>query len=322
MDRQNRGRVIYNSRCYFCHGYSGDAKTVAAGFLAPPPRDFTSGEDLRRDRMIASVLNGRANTAMRPFRDLLSTNDIAAVVDFIRESFIRCHDNGTLYHIAANGWPAHRERYGAAYPFVLGAQSANLEKTQAADAPPGLTLFRESCTICHDPVAIEATRNYKASRAPTARFSARWEIPVKPRRQPATPNAPENDHSEAYETYDTAKQTKHDIPPALSDLTGLEATGKLLYQKVCAYCHAADGSGKNWIGSFLEPHPPNFNALSRNKEYSNDELRQSILDGVPSTSMPAFRSALGDKDVDAIIAYLRRAFMRGQVGHTRPDTSR
>ena len=38
-----RGRAIYNFRCYFCHGYAGDARTLAAGMLSPSPRDFTAG---------------------------------------------------------------------------------------------------------------------------------------------------------------------------------------------------------------------------------------------------------------------------------------
>ena len=36
--RHQQGREIYNYRCYFCHGYSGDAKTLASSYLDPPPR--------------------------------------------------------------------------------------------------------------------------------------------------------------------------------------------------------------------------------------------------------------------------------------------
>src|SRR3972149_1718982 len=35
------GRRIYNFRCYYCHGYSGDARTLAATLLTPKPADFT-----------------------------------------------------------------------------------------------------------------------------------------------------------------------------------------------------------------------------------------------------------------------------------------
>ena len=35
-DSHETGRAIYNFRCYFCHGYSGDAQTLAARYLSPP----------------------------------------------------------------------------------------------------------------------------------------------------------------------------------------------------------------------------------------------------------------------------------------------
>jgi cytochrome c oxidase cbb3-type subunit 3 len=269
--------------------------------------------------MIASVTDGRAETAMRPFRGILGANDIALVVDFIRDAFMRCRDKGTLYHSAANGWPEHRERYGPAYPFVLGQRSVDNGMAASTGEPPGLTLFRESCSICHDPVAVEAMKTSGSSDASAPRFRARWVIPVKPGRPLAAPEAHSDESSEAYETYDAAKRTRHDIPPALSNLTAVEAAGERLYQKVCAYCHAADGSGQNWIGSFLEPHPTDFTARTMAEKHSDDDMRNAILAGVPSTSMPAFRSALDGKDVDAIIAYLKRAFMHGQKGHFQPN---
>src|SRR5690606_41085313 len=55
------GRRVYNNHCYFCHGYSGDGRTLASRYLDPPPRDFSSlrpGE-LGREAMIAAVTDGR-----------------------------------------------------------------------------------------------------------------------------------------------------------------------------------------------------------------------------------------------------------------------
>ena len=48
------GRALYDRHCYFCHGYSGDARTAAAAALEPPPRDFTAGM-LPRERMLEAV---------------------------------------------------------------------------------------------------------------------------------------------------------------------------------------------------------------------------------------------------------------------------
>ena len=80
--RHQQGRDIYNYRWYFCHGYSGDAKTLASSYLQPPPRDFTrsSPGELSRDAMIAVVTAGKTGTAMHGFSRLLDATEIAAVV--------------------------------------------------------------------------------------------------------------------------------------------------------------------------------------------------------------------------------------------------
>lgn len=272
--------------------------------------------------MIAAVSDGRDGTAMRPFRDLLSPDDIALVVDFVRDSFMRCRDNPTRYHTEENGWPAHRARYGAAYPFVLGARSAREAIEPAASPPPGLVLFRENCSICHDPVATDVANAGRISNDAPPQFQGHWKIPLKP--GTTLPHAGDEAEEEgaAYGTYDHTRPTKHDIPPTLPHMTSLEARGKTLYERVCAYCHAADGSGKNWIGSFLEPHPTDFNAFPDGKAPTDEALRQAILEGVPLSSMPAFRSALSDKDVAAIIAYLRRAFMDREESRQKPNRPR
>ncbi len=66
-DTHERGRQIYNFRCYFCHGYSGDAKTLAATYLNPPPRDFTAAP-LTHERIALALREGRTGTAMASFR--------------------------------------------------------------------------------------------------------------------------------------------------------------------------------------------------------------------------------------------------------------
>ena len=81
------GREIYNYRCYFCHGYSGDAKTLASTYLTPQPRDFTSTSplDLSRETMINVVTSGKENNAMHGFSRLLDEQQVSAVGDFVRE---------------------------------------------------------------------------------------------------------------------------------------------------------------------------------------------------------------------------------------------
>jgi hypothetical protein len=59
--------------------------------MQPPPRDFTLPEvaaELNRNRMIASITNGRPGTAMMGYGSQFSQADIEAMADFIREAFM------------------------------------------------------------------------------------------------------------------------------------------------------------------------------------------------------------------------------------------
>ena len=70
------GRQIYNFRCYFCHGYSGDARTLAASMIEPAPRDFTRARDLDERRVLAALRQGIPGTAMASFDGTLSPREM------------------------------------------------------------------------------------------------------------------------------------------------------------------------------------------------------------------------------------------------------
>ena len=99
------GRKIYNFRCYFCHGYSGNAQTVAASLLSPPPLDFTRADSTRiTPSHIVSVLqNGKPGTAMQSFRTILAEIEMQQVAAFVVNEFIRHKKINTHYHTAENG---------------------------------------------------------------------------------------------------------------------------------------------------------------------------------------------------------------------------
>jgi len=86
------GKKIYHDRCEVCHGSQGDGKTFAANALFPPPKNFTRKTDkkeLTRGRMIRSVTIGRPNTAMMPWENILSKQEIYSVVDYIRRVLMK-----------------------------------------------------------------------------------------------------------------------------------------------------------------------------------------------------------------------------------------
>ena len=90
---QNKaGAEIYSRHCGVCHGDKGNTAVWARNGLNPPPRDFTTAEARRlltRDRMIHAVTNGRPGTGMMPFTSKLNAKEIEAVVDYIRQAFLK-----------------------------------------------------------------------------------------------------------------------------------------------------------------------------------------------------------------------------------------
>ena len=85
------GRDIFYKHCKACHGDKGDGKTFASNVLNPPPKNFTakkSKKELTEERMIQSVTKGRKGTAMMPWESRLTTEEIRAVVHYIRKKLM------------------------------------------------------------------------------------------------------------------------------------------------------------------------------------------------------------------------------------------
>ncbi|MCF6209922.1 MAG: c-type cytochrome [Gammaproteobacteria bacterium] len=83
---------LYREACAICHGDAGDGKTATQSGLRPSPRDFTSTEaamELTRERMIFAVTHGRRGTAMMSHEGRFTPAEIEAVVDYVRETFMR-----------------------------------------------------------------------------------------------------------------------------------------------------------------------------------------------------------------------------------------
>jgi cytochrome c oxidase cbb3-type subunit 3 len=294
-DRHETGRSIYNFRCYFCHGYSGDARTLAATYLVPPPRDFTlsTPDALTREAMLRAVTEGRAGTAMKGFAGILRPEEIAEVVDFVREEFMRRKAQNTRYHTADNGWADH-DRHRAAFPFAVGeiALDTPFERL-TPHQQRGKRLFLSTCISCHD-------------RARTQDDSPAWD--ARPLSYPRNLYVP-GDSAKAVDAVTGASPyLKHEIPPKLANATPLERKGEALFQKNCAFCHGADGTGKNWIGQFMEPHPRDLTDPTFMRTMNREQLAQRIRDGLPNTSMPAWGKVLKPQDIEAIVAYVGRTF--------------
>lgn len=154
------GQQIYARTCSVCHGERGNAASWAKNSLNPPPRDFTSekAKAMTRRQMINAVTYGNEDTAMMPFTTQYSTEEIAAVVDYIRGTFMR----------AAAADAAAAAGHGQSEP-TQGQQHVNLGGPHAehghggadgdltapfpegldGDAAKGKVLYDNNCAECH-----------------------------------------------------------------------------------------------------------------------------------------------------------------------------
>jgi cytochrome c oxidase cbb3-type subunit 3 len=289
-----QGRRIYNFRCYFCHGYSGDGQTLASSYLQPKPRNFltTSIDQLSVAQMREAVTHGRPGSAMQGFASVLSATEVTAVVDFVRQEFMVDKAVNTHYHTPENGWPEHWQ-YAAAFPFAKGELPLDTPtETLTPEQRAGRRLFMASCVSCHD-------------RARVTDAGAPWEAQaLSYPRNGFVPGQPQQ-----VDTVSGASPYHlHDIAPILVELSAQELRGQTLFQENCAFCHAADGTGRNWIGSFLQPHPRDLTAPAFMRTMTAQRLAGVIREGLPDTSMPAWKSVLSPSQIQALVAYIARAF--------------
>ncbi len=288
------GEAIYRFYCYQCHGYAGNAQTLASANLAPPPRDFTSvsKDEFPIERIVRTVLEGREGTAMVSFASVLDEDEARAVADYIQQSFMTADRIDARYHSPDNGWTDH-ERYAAAFPFIDGSISLSAPwESLSEEQRRGRRLYETACVTCHDQpntgTSDEPEWELRAVSYPRDHFSHRGTNPDLV--SGASPYA------------------QHDIPPDPDGLSATALAGRPLYQDNCAFCHAADGTGRNWIGSFLEPRPRDFTDPDFRLAGDAAAMQQRILHGIPGTSMPAWKDVLGPRDIEAIIAYIQESF--------------
>lgn len=155
--------VIYHNYCSVCHGDRGDGRSRARNSLVPPPRDFTTAQGLTRDYMISIVANGKAATAMTAWKTQLNEREIAAVVDYIRHTFVEGQAAAGATTLpgataAISGTNAHggRERDSAAALPGAGAP-APVKSDMSLPLPNSLTgmtargerFYAKNCATCH-----------------------------------------------------------------------------------------------------------------------------------------------------------------------------
>jgi cytochrome c oxidase cbb3-type subunit III len=82
---------LYHNYCSVCHGDAGDGNSRAKGSLIPPPADFTDVKLQPRytqEYIAAIIKHGKAGTAMTGWKTQLNDNEIDALAQYVKASFV------------------------------------------------------------------------------------------------------------------------------------------------------------------------------------------------------------------------------------------
>ena len=119
--------------------------------------------------------------------------------------------------------------------------------------------------------------------------------------------------------------------PALSaqDL-GTEAqreAGKQVYDQKCAHCHGDNGDANSVTTAYLRPAPRDFTSgIYKFRSTASvelpidDDIKRSIREGMPTTSMPAWRGILSETDITNVVYYIKtfNDDFAGEFGNPTP----
>ncbi len=81
--------------------------------------------------------------------------------------------------------------------------------------------------------------------------------------------------------------------------------GKKIYQENCLPCHGATGGGDGPAAAVLKPKPRNFKEGKFLYGDTMAALKKTVKNGVNGTAMPAWGPTLKEKEIEAVIHYVK-----------------
>jgi cytochrome c oxidase cbb3-type subunit 3 len=204
-------------------------------------------------------------------------------------------------------------RYAEAFDFALGRLALDTPPGELTPAQQrGQVLFRSACVSCHEAADAQAPLQWgaRAMSYPRPGILPGGGLAAAAGSAVAAAPVGEGDSRAGIGPVDAVSgasvYARHDRAPSLRGLTAQQRLGARLYQANCAFCHAADGSGANWIGRFMQPPARDLRRLDA---AARARLPHTLRDGLPGASMPAWGGVWSAAQIEAVAAYVRRVFV-------------
>jgi mono/diheme cytochrome c family protein len=149
-DKLEKGKKVYFKRCVWCHGVEGGGDGPAADRLFTRPRNFIqgtfkirttdSGELPLDENLIKTVTNGLQGSAMPAWGNFLQTEEIEAVVQFVKtlvqdRDFADEDEEVNVMDFGTNPWETKA-------PYHLGIPQEAIDKGKEV-------FIKNKCSECH-----------------------------------------------------------------------------------------------------------------------------------------------------------------------------
>lgn len=302
-----RPDVIYHNYCSVCHGDRGDGNSRAKGSLVPAPRDFTKASELTREAMIAFVTYGKAGTAMTAWNTQLTSKEIDAVVDYVRNNFMQVALDPKLVRGRAvyvhNCAVCHGER-GQGSPASVGLVPARDLSSPQARAELTRERMIHSVTNGRPNTPMAGF----AERLPAADIQAVVDYVRAALMVPST-HGVSGTRAHGGRGNDATDKTAQ-AQPFSNGLTGNVSRGEKMYMATCATCHGSKGDGKGPRAYFIRPKPRNFIDPAFRAGFNRPALYAAVANGRLGTEMPAWSKVLSEQEMTDVAEFVFVRFIR------------
>lgn len=307
--------VIYHNYCSVCHGDRGDGNSRARNSLNPPPRDFTNAAELTRETMITIITHGKPTTAMVGWKTQLTPQEIEAVTDYIRNTFMIVSLDPRLQR--------GKKVYGQNCAVCHGVRGQGSSHAVGGSVPPrDLASPQARAELSRERMLSSVTNGRPGTGM--AAFSGRLstdDISAVVDYVRAALMIPASDsisgtRAHGGRTGDTAaSSTKPDLRADMSlpmpkGLKGDPVKGERFFKANCATCHGVKGDGKGPRAYFINPKPRNFVDTAARDSLTRPAIYAATSMGKLGTEMPAWSKVLSDQEVADVAEYVFRTFIR------------
>ena len=85
--------------------------------------------------------------------------------------------------------------------------------------------------------------------------------------------------------------------------------GKEIYTQHCKVCHGVQGTTNPFAAQVLNPPPRNFTSQQSKTELTEERMINSATHGRPGTAMMPWKNILSNREIRAVIYYIRKQLM-------------